>query len=76
MTKLAPKKFSGQMMGIWFLATAMGNLIAGIVGGQVDPEKLEQMPQLFNQTTLSLGIAALVLLVLVKPIQNMMKGEH
>jgi len=76
MTKLAPKKFSGQMMGVWFLATAMGNLIAGIVGGQVDPEKLEQMPQLFNQTTLSLGIAALVLLVLVKPIQNMMKGDH
>ena len=37
MTKLAPKKFSGQMMGVWFLATAMGNLIAGFVGGKVDP---------------------------------------
>jgi POT family proton-dependent oligopeptide transporter len=76
MTKLAPKKFSGQMMGVWFLATAMGNLIAGIVGGQVDPEKLDQMPALFTQTTLSLGIAALVLLMLVKPIQKMMNGDH
>ncbi|MFP5355000.1 MAG: peptide MFS transporter, partial [Gemmatimonadota bacterium] len=37
MTKLAPRKFVGQMMGLWFLATAMGNLIAGLVGGHVDP---------------------------------------
>src|SRR5688500_2623403 len=47
MTKLAPKKFVGQMMGVWFMASALGNLIAGLVGGHVDPENLEQMPQLF-----------------------------
>ena len=41
MTKLAPRKFGGQMMGVWFLAASLGNLIAGIVGGNVDPEKLE-----------------------------------
>jgi proton-dependent oligopeptide transporter, POT family len=76
MTKLAPKKFAGQMMGVWFLATAMGNLIAGIVGGRVDPKNLDQMPQLFTQTTLSLGLAALVLLILVRPIQKMMNGDH
>src|SRR5205085_595372 len=40
MTKLAPKAFAGQMMGVWFMATALGNLIAGLVGGKVDPEKL------------------------------------
>ena len=44
MTKLSPRKYVGQMMGIWFLATAVGNLIAGLVGGNVDPEKLDQMP--------------------------------
>ena len=27
-TKLAPKRFVGQMIGIWFLATSLGNLIA------------------------------------------------
>src|SRR5215475_9405402 len=43
MTKLAPAKFGGQMMGVWFLAASLGNLIAGIVGGDVDPEKLEVM---------------------------------
>src|SRR5690606_4982815 len=32
MTKLSPRKYVGQMMGIWFLASALGNLIAGLVG--------------------------------------------
>ncbi|HEX9606451.1 MAG TPA: peptide MFS transporter, partial [Gemmatimonadaceae bacterium] len=40
MTKLAPIKFKGQMMGVWFMASALGNLVAGLVGGNVDPEKL------------------------------------
>ena len=51
MTKLSPRKYVGQMMGIWFLATSLGNLIAGLVGGDVDPEKLEQTPALFIWTT-------------------------
>src|SRR5690606_10995035 len=46
MTKLSPRKYVGQMMGIWFMASALGNLIAGLVGGNVDPNRLEQMPQL------------------------------
>lgn len=76
MTKLAPKKFAGQMMGVWFFGTALGNLIAGIVGGKVNPENLQEMPQLFQQTTLSLVIAAVILGLLVKPIQRMMQGDH
>lgn len=35
-TKLAPKRIVGQMMGIWFLATSLGNLIAGLVAGRFD----------------------------------------
>ena len=74
MTKLAPVKFKGQMMGVWFLASALGNLIAGIVGGHVDPEKLNEMPQLFMRTSISLLIAAVVIWALVIPIRKMM-GE-
>ncbi|GMV22124.1 MAG: MFS transporter [Acidimicrobiia bacterium] len=72
MTKLAPKRFAGQMMGVWFIAAAIGNLIAGIVGGQVDPERLEQMPLLFERTAYSLFIAAAILGALIIPIRNMM----
>ena len=72
MTKLSPRKYVGQMMGIWFLATSVGNLIAGLVGGHVDPEKLEQMPQLFTGTTVALLGAAVVCALLIVPIRRMM----
>ncbi|MGH7459936.1 MAG: peptide MFS transporter [Pseudomonas sp.] len=81
MTKLAPRAYAGQMMGVWFMAAALGNLIAGIVGGHVDPENLEQMPRLFVRTTMSLFVATAVLGLLVIPIRNMMRessvaGKH
>jgi POT family proton-dependent oligopeptide transporter len=72
MTKLSPRKYVGQMMGIWFTASALGNLIGGLVGGHVDPEKLSDMPQLFTRTTLSLFIAAAILAALAIPIRRMM----
>jgi len=75
MTKLSPRKYVGQMMGIWFLASALGNLIGGRVGGHVDPEKLEQMPQLFTTTAISLAVAAVVLALLAIPIRRMMAGS-
>jgi POT family proton-dependent oligopeptide transporter len=72
MTKLAPRRFAGLTMGVWFTSLALGNLIAGLVGGNVDPEKLDQMPALFQRTAFSLFIAAGVLLLLVVPIRRMM----
>jgi POT family proton-dependent oligopeptide transporter len=74
MTKLSPRRYVGQMMGIWFLASAVGNLIGGLVGGHVDPEKLEQMPWLFSITTASLIVSAVVLALLAIPIRQMMKN--
>lgn len=76
MTKLAPRRFVGQMMGIWFLAASVGNLIAGLVGGSVDPEKLEQTPQLFTWTAVALIGSAIVLGLLSIPIARMMKNTE
>lgn len=36
MTKLAPKGRVSQMMGIWFVAAALGNLFAGLVAGELE----------------------------------------
>jgi POT family proton-dependent oligopeptide transporter len=36
MTKLAPKSRVSQMMGVWFVAAALGNLFAGLVAGQLE----------------------------------------
>jgi len=74
MTKLSPRRFVGQMMGVWFLATALGNLIAGLVGGHVDPNNLSEMPVLFQRTAFSLFIATAVLALMIVPIRRMM-GE-
>jgi proton-dependent oligopeptide transporter, POT family len=73
MTKLSPRKYVGQMMGIWFLAASVGNLIAGLVGGNVDPEKLEVMPALFTWTTVALLVAAVAIGLLIIPIRRMMR---
>lgn len=76
MIALAPKKFVGQMMGVWFTATALGNLFAGLVGGSVDPTDLNAMPQLFMRTSYSLFIATAVIAALIIPIRRMMKGAE
>lgn len=34
-SKLSPKRLVGQMMGIWFLSSALGNLIAGLIAGNI-----------------------------------------
>ncbi|MDQ2890370.1 MAG: peptide MFS transporter [Gemmatimonadota bacterium] len=75
MTKLAPRRFVGQMMGVWFMADALGNLIAGLVGGHVNPDNLKEMPQLFERTSISLFVAALICALLAIPIRRMM-GEQ
>jgi POT family proton-dependent oligopeptide transporter len=74
MTKLAPRQYVGQMMGIWFLAASVGNLVAGLVGGRVDPTKLEQTPIVFNGTAIALFVSTAIIAAMIIPIRNMMAG--
>lgn len=70
-TKLAPKRLVGQMMGIWFMGAALGNLIAGLVAGQ-----MESLPlvQLFG-TVAAIVIGSGILFVLFKgPIHRLTEG--
>lgn len=43
-SKLSPKKLVGQMMGIWFLSSALGNLIAGLIAGNIHEVEDTQPP--------------------------------
>jgi len=65
MTKLAPQRFAGQMMGTWFLGTAIGNLIAGLVGGDIASD-VHSMPGKFLQMTL-VGVVAGLIMLAVSP---------
>ncbi len=39
MTKLAPHKLQGFMMGMWFLASAYGQYVAGLFGASISPNE-------------------------------------
>ncbi|HUF51943.1 MAG TPA: peptide MFS transporter [Longimicrobiales bacterium] len=70
MTKLAPPGRLGQMMGVWFIAAALGNLFAGLVAGS-----LEGMApaQLFRNVALFTGAAA-VLAIIMGPFVKRLTG--
>lgn len=74
MTKLAPARFVGQVMGLWFLATALGNNLAGQFAGEIDPNHLPGMPGQFLYLFWWGFIAGTVLLVLTPFIRKMMAG--
>ncbi|MEM6316334.1 MAG: oligopeptide:H+ symporter [Bacteroidota bacterium] len=74
MTKLAPARFYGQIMGLWFVATALGNLIAGWYGGEFDANNLEQMPSLF-MSIVWLGLGAGIVFVALSPIAKKWMGD-
>jgi POT family proton-dependent oligopeptide transporter len=71
MTKLAPARVGGQMMGIWFLAAAVGNFIGGQVGGLFESFPL---PKLFGAIFLTTAAAGVVLLLLARPVRKLMDG--
>jgi POT family proton-dependent oligopeptide transporter len=71
-TKLAPKRFVGQMMGMWFLATSLGNLVASLIAGDFDANNVAAMPgQYMHIVYFSVGLGA-VLLALSRPVKKLM----
>jgi proton-dependent oligopeptide transporter, POT family len=69
-TKLAPQRFVGQMMGTWFLGSAVGNLFAGLIGGHIGSSEASEMPTLFLQMTL-IGVGAgILMLLLARPLRG------
>jgi POT family proton-dependent oligopeptide transporter len=75
-TKLAPKRLVGQMMGVFFMALALGNLFAGLYAGEFSEEVLAKNPSLmidlFAMIVKIMLVAGVVVLVLAKPIRKLM----
>ncbi|MSR06619.1 MAG: MFS transporter [Gemmatimonadetes bacterium] len=72
-TKLAPVRIAGLMMGVWFLATSIGNKVGGYVAGFFDSFPL---PSLFGAVAGTTIGAAVILALLIKPIRRLMGGIH
>jgi len=71
MTKLAPRGRVGQMMGVWFIAAALGNLLAGLVAGRLEALAPNE---LFWELALIIGGAGLVALLLSPLLRPLVKG--
>ena len=70
-TKLAPVRIVGLMMGVWFWSIAVGDIIAGWTAGLFSTMPL---PRLFGTVAaVTLG-AAVVLVLLIRPIRRLMGG--
>ncbi len=73
-TKLAPAKYLSQLMGIWFVAAALGNLFAGLFAGDFDAENIQQMPQLFMSIVWFCVVVGGFIFVLHFPLKKWMGG--
>jgi POT family proton-dependent oligopeptide transporter len=73
-TKLAPRRFVGQMMGVWFLAASLGSVIAGLIAGEFSADAVADMPGLYLQIVMTTVASGVVLLLLVRPLRKLM-GE-
>jgi POT family proton-dependent oligopeptide transporter len=77
-TKLSPARLTGQMMGVWFLGTSLGNLLAGLLAGEVTAEGAgdvaTQMPAGFLHAAATAGVAGIILLLCARSIQRLMPG--
>lgn len=75
-TKLSPQRLVGQMMGVFFMALALGNLVAGLFAGQFDDESITANPNLlmdlFGLIVKIMLISGAVVLVFAKPIRKLM----
>jgi POT family proton-dependent oligopeptide transporter len=74
MTRLAPVRFVGLVMGVWFLADALGNKLAGIFAADFTSVDAAQLAHFFLVQALWVGAATLALLALAPWVRKLM-GE-
>jgi POT family proton-dependent oligopeptide transporter len=70
-TKLSPPRLVSQMMGTWFLGAALGNLIAGLVAGNI--ESLP-MTTIFGLVAIAAAVGGFVFMVLYPVLKKMTGG--
>ncbi len=80
MTKLSPKKLSGVMMGMWFLASAYGQYVAGIFGSEMAEDgnasllvKLESYTDGYKQLGIYALVAGIALIAIAPLVRKLMQ---
>jgi POT family proton-dependent oligopeptide transporter len=72
MTRLAPMRYAGLMLGVWFLAASVGNFIGGNVAGFYGSFTTDQI---FTAVTVFVLASCALMLVFVRPIKRMLARD-
>lgn len=81
MTKLAPQKLQGFMMGMWFLASAYGQYVAGLFGAGISPDPKAPPLEKLNAYTQGYydfawyAIIAGIILIAISPFIRKLMGD-
>ncbi|WP_096086572.1 peptide MFS transporter [Agaribacterium haliotis] len=62
-SRLAPKSYHSQMMGLWFCASAIGNILAGLLAGRFDSNSLQDFPEIYFQIVVMSAACGLILML-------------
>lgn len=66
-SKLSPKKLVGLIFGFWFLASAISNKLAGVMGGMIDKISAEYSLSTFFLIIAVMPITVALILVIMNP---------
>ena len=63
-SRLAPRAYASQMMGLWFCASALGNILAGLLAGRFDTDSIQDFPAIYTQIVIVCGGFGILLLII------------
>jgi POT family proton-dependent oligopeptide transporter len=72
-SRYGPRRYMGQMFGLWFLASAIGGVLAGLLGGEALDGGLETISPVFEfmiQYYLVIAVALIALSFVIKTAKN------
>jgi len=70
-SKLAPRAYYSQMMGMWFFGAALGNLLAGLLAGEFNGDDVSEFPERFRQIVIFCGAVGIAFLIATPYLKKM-----
>lgn len=75
MTKLAPARLTSMILGVWFLATAIGSKLAGSLAGEFTAKDPAAMGAFFLEQTWVVAAVAAAMFILAPWIRRLMEAR-
>jgi proton-dependent oligopeptide transporter, POT family len=75
MTRIAPQRMSGQVLGLWFLATAFGDKLAGDIGGAFTTSDPDALALSFLAQAGLVAVAAALMFAVAPIVRRLSEGE-